>query len=65
MQNPKEEYIGCLSLILKLWLVWGVISLFISIPLILMSPMPVVAIGVVVCKIASLVGLAFLLQFKK
>lgn len=65
MENQKQEYIGCLNTIIILWLVGGAITLLISIPFVLMSPMPGIAIGVVVCEIVSLVGLAFLLQFKK
>ena len=65
MENQKQEYIGCLNAILILWLIGGVISLFFSIPMILMSPIPGIAIGVVICEIISLVGLALLLQFKK
>ena len=55
MENQKQEYIGCLNTIIILWLIGGVITLLISIPFVLMSPMPGIAIGVVVCEIVSLV----------
>lgn len=65
MKNPKEEYIGCLNLILILWLVGGIITIVLNMVFVLTSPMPGLAIGVLVCEIVSLVGLALLLQFKK
>lgn len=65
MQNPKEEYIGCLSLILIIWLVGGIISFFTSIIYVIAMPSPAVGIFVLVCKVVSLVGLLFLLMYKK
>lgn len=65
MKNPKEEYIGCLNLILILWLVGGIFSIILNLVLVFTSPLPGLAIGVLVCEIVSLVGLALLLQFKK
>ena len=65
MKNPKEEYIGCLSLILIIWLVGGIISFFTSIIYVIAMPSPAVGIFVLVCKVVSLVGLLFLLMYKK
>lgn len=65
MQNPKEEYIGCLSLILILWLVGGVVSFFASIVYVIAMPLPAVAVFVLICKVVYLVGLLFMLMRKK
>ncbi len=65
MQNPKEEYIGCLSLILILWLVGGVVSFFASIVYVIAMPLPAVAIFVLICEVVYLVGLLFMLMRKK
>lgn len=65
MQNPKEEYIGCLSLVLILWLVGGVVSFFASIVYVIAMPLPAVAIFVLICKVVYLVGLLFMLMRKK
>lgn len=65
MQNPEEEYIGCLSLVLILWLVGGVVSFFASIVYVIAMPLPAVAIFVLICKVVYLVGLLFMLMRKK
>lgn len=65
MQNPKEEYIGCLSLVLILWLVGGVVSFFASIVYVIAMPLPAVAFFVLICKVVYLVGLLFMLMRKK
>ncbi len=65
MQNPKEEYIGCLSLILILWLVGGVVSFFASIVYVIAMPLPAVAIFVLICEVVYLAGLLLMLMRKK
>lgn len=65
MQNPKEEYIGCLSLILILWLVGGIVSFFASIVYVIAMPLPAVAIFVLICEVVYLLGLLFMLMRKK
>lgn len=64
MENPKQEYIGCLSLMMYLSLAGGLMSLCANLFFSIATPSPAMILTLI-CGATSLLGVIFLLQYKK